>query len=234
MKIDKPNVAFFDFASCEGCQVELTNLGDPIFLELLKHINLVEFREVMSEKTQDKIDIACIEGAFTREQDRERLLDIRERSDLVIAYGQCAVSGGITALKNRQSDYQQYVYLNNANKEHLASDMAKPISSVIKVDYQVLGCPINKMEFLDILSHLLHGKEPVIPNYPVCVECKRNETVCLHQMGEKCLGMVTRAGCGAPCPADGIVCDGCRGTFEDANLEMIDRDRLQLFNANSE
>ncbi|MBF0266733.1 MAG: hypothetical protein HQL46_15835, partial [Gammaproteobacteria bacterium] len=47
---NKLKLAFFDFASCEGCQVELTNLGDPVFLQLLQHINLVEFREVMSEK----------------------------------------------------------------------------------------------------------------------------------------------------------------------------------------
>ena len=34
---------------------------------------------------------------------------------------------------------------------------------------------MNKYEVLQIVAHLLHGKEPVIPNYPVCVECKRRE-----------------------------------------------------------
>ena len=33
------------------------------------------------------------------------------------------------------------------------------------------GCPVNKYEVLQIIAHLLHGKEPVIPNYPVCVVC---------------------------------------------------------------
>ncbi|HBT60430.1 MAG TPA: cytochrome B, partial [Elusimicrobia bacterium] len=43
--MSKPKVAFFDFACCEGCQIEFTNYGDPVFLELLKHVDVVEFRE---------------------------------------------------------------------------------------------------------------------------------------------------------------------------------------------
>ena len=46
----KPKVAFFDFASCEGCQIELTNYGDKVFLELLKHIEIVEFLENIKNK----------------------------------------------------------------------------------------------------------------------------------------------------------------------------------------
>ncbi|HPR64892.1 MAG TPA: hypothetical protein PK014_11790, partial [Thermoanaerobaculia bacterium] len=68
----KVRVAFFDFASCEGCQVELTNLSDPVFLELLNHLEFVEFREVMKEQTTEPIDIAFVEGSFTREADRKR------------------------------------------------------------------------------------------------------------------------------------------------------------------
>ena len=242
----KPTVAFFDFASCEGCQIELLNYGDEIFLELLKHIEIVEFREAMSEKTSQPIDIACIEGSFTRPADLLRLRNIRSRANIVLSYGQCASTAGITALKNHQKDYQQFVYAADAKKPHLNSDYARAISSVIKVDYQVLGCPVNKYEFLDIISHLLHHKEPVIPNYPVCVECKRNETVCRFLAGDHCMGMVSRAGCGAPCPADGIPCEGCRGFVDHPNQDALVKvlmkkgglsqtraeSKSQLFNAN--
>ena len=40
----KVKCAWFDFASCEGCQVELTNFGEP-FLALLENVEPVEFRE---------------------------------------------------------------------------------------------------------------------------------------------------------------------------------------------
>lgn len=199
--MSKVRVAFFDFASCEGCQIELTNYGDAAFLELLNHLEIVEFREAMSEKAKDPIDIAFIEGSFTREADRPRLEEIRRRAKVVIAYGACAATGGINALKNHTKDYKQFVYGKDADMPHLDSQPAKPIAAAIKVDYSVYGCPMERSEFVRIVSHLLHGKEPVIPDYPVCMECKRRETICRYDLGDHCLGQVARAGCGASCPA---------------------------------
>jgi len=221
--MSKPTVAFFDFASCEGCQIEMTNYGAEPFLELLNHVDIVEFREAMTEKTADPIDIAFIEGSFTREADRARLEEIRRRARIVIAYGQCACTGGINALKNHQDDYKQAVYGADASMPHLDSQKAYGVDHVIKVDYYAYGCPVNKYEVLQIVSHLLHGKEPVIPNHPVCVECKRRETVCRFDEGDHCMGMVARAGCSAPCPAAGIPCEACRGFVDDPNLPALEK-----------
>ena len=223
----KPKVAFFDFTCCEGCQIEFTNYGDEAFLELIKHVDVVEFREAMSEKTTEPIDIAFVEGSFSREADRPRLESIRERAGVVIAYGQCSAGGGINALKNHQEDYKEYVYGADAAQPHLDSQKAQPISAAIKVDYSAYGCPVNKYEVLQIVFHLLHGKEPVIPNYPVCVECKRRESVCRYAEGDHCMGMVARAGCGAPCPAYGIPCEACRGFVDKPNVPALERVLVQ-------
>lgn len=221
--MSRPKVGFFDFTSCEGCQIELTNYGDADFLELLNHIEIVEFREAMSEKA-GHLDIACIEGSFSREEERTRLEDIRERSDVVIAFGACASTGGINALKNHQKDFSEYVYGKDASLPHLQSNPeALPIEAAIKVDYKVFGCPMDKYEFLNIVSSLLHGKTPEIPDYPVCVECKRRETICRYDLGDHCLGMVARAGCGAPCPADGIPCEACRGFVSNPNEASLEK-----------
>jgi len=219
----KPTLAFFDFASCEGCQIEFTNYGDEATLELLKHIDIVEFREAMTETSPGRIDIALVEGSFTREEDRARLQDIRHRAKVVIAYGACACTGGINALKNHQDDFAEYVYGADASMPHLRSGTARPISAAIKVDYEVLGCPMSKEELLNVLSNLLHGTQYVAPTYPVCVQCKRRETVCRFDEGDYCMGQVARAGCGAPCPADGIPCEACRGFVEDANLPALEK-----------
>ena len=219
--MSKAKVAFFDFTSCEGCQIEVTNFGDEAFLGLLEHIDVVEFREAMTETCEEQLDIAFIEGSFSREADRQRLLDIRKRSATVIAYGSCAVTGGINALKNHTTDYKEVVYGKDSHLPHLNSSLARPISSAIKVDFVVPGCPIDKGELASIVSQLLHGTAPTIPNYPVCVECKFNETVCRYHTGEHCLGLVAQAGCGAPCPKDGIPCEACRGLVPNANEEAL-------------
>jgi sulfhydrogenase subunit delta len=219
----KPNLAFFDFASCEGCQIEFTNYGDEATLELLKHLDIVEFREAMTETTTQRIDFALVEGSFTREEDRGRLQQIRSRSRFVIAYGACAVTGGINALKNHQDDFAEYVYGDDAQMPHLRSGTARPISAAIKVDYEVLGCPMSKEELLNVLSNLLHGTRYFAPTYPVCVQCKRRETVCRYDEDDYCMGQVAIAGCGAPCPAHGIPCEACRGFVEDANLPALEK-----------
>jgi coenzyme F420-reducing hydrogenase gamma subunit len=219
----KPTLAFFDFASCEGCQIEFTNYGDAATLALLGQVDIVEFREAMTETTTGRIDIALVEGSFTREAGRAGLQEIRQRARYVIAYGACACTGGINALKNHQDDFAEYVYGDSARMPHLESGTARPISAAIKVDYEVRGCPMSKDELLLVISNLLHGTEHVVPTYPVCVECKRRETVCRYEEGDHCMGQVARAGCGAPCPADGIPCEACRGLVDDANLPALEK-----------
>jgi sulfhydrogenase subunit delta len=218
----KVTVASFDFTSCEGCQIELTNMGEKTFMGLLNHIEFVEFREAMSEKA-DSYDIALVEGSFSREVDRPRLEEIRRKAKIVIAMGACAASGGINALKNHQKDYAQEVYGDKAGMPHLASQAALPISAAIKVDYELPGCPMNKEELVKVVSDLVHGKAPLIPNHPVCVECKMRETVCRFDVGDHCMGLISRAGCGAPCPADGIPCEGCRGFVDQANYAALEK-----------
>ncbi len=223
--MSKVKVAWFDFCCCEGCQIEITNFGEP-FLELLNHIEAVEFREAMSEKTTERINVSFVEGSFSREVDRKRLEEIRERSDLVVAYGACAVTGGINALKNRfeTDDYKECVYGKDKDMPHLDSQKAMPISDAIKVDYEIPGCPINRDEFVRVVTQLVHGTTKVyLPSYPVCVECKRNETVCRYDDGDHCMGQVARAGCGAPCPADGIPCEACRGFIDNPNEEALEK-----------
>jgi coenzyme F420-reducing hydrogenase gamma subunit len=74
-----------------------------------------------------------------------------------------------------------------------------------------------------IIRCLLAGKKPLIPDYPVCVECKMRENICRYEYGEICLGPLTRAGCKAWCPSNGFWCFGCRGLVDDANLDAAEK-----------
>jgi sulfhydrogenase subunit delta len=71
---------------------------------------------------------------------------------------------------------------------------ARPISAVVKVDAFIPGCPIDREEFVRVVQALLLGKKPPIPDYPLCVECKLKENICMFDKGGFCLGPVTRAG----------------------------------------
>lgn len=218
----KPKVAFFDFACCEGCQLQIANLEEDI-IGVLGLVDLVEFREVMTGNAPE-YDIAFIEGSITRKADEERLKDIRNRAKILVAYGQCAVSGGINKLKNLHSnmmEVRKIVYKDKAEMEHLDTYPTKAVAEVVQVDMNIPGCPINKEEFLSIVKQLSLGKMPRIPDHPVCVECKLKETVCRYDEGETCLGPIARAGCGAVCPANGVPCDACRGAVSNPNKQAM-------------
>lgn len=211
----KPKVAFFDFAGCEGDQLQIANLEEGI-LDLLGQVEVVSFREVMKEHSDD-YDIAFVEGSCTRQKDEERLKQIRKNAKVVVAIGSCATIGGINSLKNYQDmeAVKRTVYGKNADL--FDTYPARPIDAVISVDAYVHGCPMDKDEFLHVVKSLLLGKKPEIPNYPVCVECKKNENVCAFERGEFCVGPITRAGCNSCCVNEGTKCWGCRGMVDNPN-----------------
>jgi len=214
----KPRVAIFDFACCEGCQLQLVNLEADI-VNLISLITPVEWREAISDSSEE-YDIALIEGSITRLEDEERLKEIRSRAKILIALGACATIGGINKLKNYGDleEKKRDVYGQSASMPHLATMPVKAVDEVVKVDLKIHGCPIDKQELTYIVRCLIAGKSPFIPTYPVCVECKKKGNICRYEYDEICLGPVIRAGCGAKCPSGGFWCFGCRGYIDDPNV----------------
>src|SRR5210317_1456457 len=192
--MSKPRVAIFDFACCEGCQLQIVNLEEEI-LDLIGGVDVVEWREAMSEQSHE-YDIAIIEGSITRPEDAQKLEVIRSRAKILIALGACATIGGVNKMKNNfdLNEVRECVYGKDAQMPHLNTEMTKAVDEVVEVDYKIHGCPIEGKEFAQILRSLLVGKAPFIPDYPVCVECKANETICRYEYNEICLGPIIRAG----------------------------------------
>jgi coenzyme F420-reducing hydrogenase gamma subunit len=215
----KPKVAFFDFTSCEGCQLTVVD-SLQTHLDLLDAVEIVQFREAISERGEDYA-VAFVEGSITRESDEARLKQIRERAALLVALGACAHLGGVNAIKNLAplDNVRQYVYGDKA--EWYATYAARPLHAVVKVDAFIPGCPIDRNEFIAVVKAVLLGKKPPIPDYPMCVECKLKENVCMFDKGGVCAGPVTRAGCGAICPTYNDGCEGCRGMISNPNRDSM-------------
>ena len=212
----KPKVAFFDFACCEGCQLQVANMGEML-LDVLGAIDVVEFREVMSEKGPEKIDVAIVEGSITNKHAIERIKEIRERASVLIAYGACACIGGVNGMKNnfKLDDIRKEVYGEDA--KYFDTCETKAVHQVVKVDYSVNGCPVYLPEFVKVLKAALAGLPYHVPDNAVCTECKLNENVCHYERGITCLGPITRAGCNSWCINNGNICYGCRGMVSNPN-----------------
>jgi len=212
----KPKVGIFGFTGCGGCQLEILNLEDQL-LDLVSAVDIVHFTEAVTEHS-DTYEIALVEGAVTTNHGVERIKKISSIAKVIVAVGACACTGGLNCLKNLYGLEKAKELVYGDRKDWIDSIEVKPIDSYVKVDYYARGCPPNRFEIVDIIKALIIGKKPEIPNYPVCVECKRNGNTCVYELGMTCLGPIARAGCNSRCPNNGEGCVACRGVIDEPNV----------------
>jgi coenzyme F420-reducing hydrogenase gamma subunit len=223
----RPTLAVFKFASCDGCQLSLLDCEDEL-LSLAGAIRIDHFTELSRASTSGPYDLSLVEGSITTPGDAQRILEVRANSRRLVTIGACATAGGVQALRNftAAGEYPSTVY---AHPEYVASlETSTPISAHVPVDFELHGCPINRHHLLEVITAYLAGRSPAIPGFSVCQECKGRGTVCvLVARGTPCLGPVTRAGCGALCPAVGRGCFGCFGPSDTTNTSALTARLLQ-------
>ena len=218
---DRPTLAVWKFASCDGCQLSLLDCEDELLL-LAGAVRIAHFTEMSRASVAGPYDVSLVEGSITTPEDAERIREVRAMSRRLVTIGACATAGGIQGLRNfaASGEYLGTVY---AHPEYIASlDTSTPISAHVDVDFELQGCPIDRRQLLEVITASLAGRRPVVPGYSVCQQCKGRGTVCvLVAHGTACLGPVTRSGCGALCPAVGRGCFGCFGPADTANTASL-------------
>lgn len=216
-KRQKPKLAVWKFASCDGCQLSLLDCEDEL-LALVGEIEIANFAEASRSILKGPYDLSLVEGSITTPHDEERIHRVRRISKRLVTIGACATSGGIQALRNFK-DVREFISIVYASPNYIETlNKSTPISDHVFVDFELRGCPINKLQLVEVISAFLHGRKPNTPPHSVCIECKLRGTPCVMvAQGTPCLGPVTHAGCGAICPAYARGCYGCFGPKETPN-----------------
>lgn len=217
----RARIAVHKFSSCDGCQLAFLNLGEPL-LTLAETVDILHFAEAGPIDEEAEVDIAFVEGSVATSQDAARLRGIRERSRFLVTIGACATAGGIQALRNLH-DTDVWVSGVYAQPEHidLLAD-STPIAETVKVDLELWGCPVSGEQVLGATKALLAGHLPRIDHSAVCMECKRQQAVCVMvAQGRPCMGPATSTGCGAICPRWQRDCYACYGPAVQANVSAL-------------
>lgn len=217
----KPKLAVWKFSSCDGCQLSLLDCEDEL-LAVTERIEFAYFLEATRAKVKGPYDVSLVEGSITTEEEEERIHDIRRHSKVLISIGACATAGGIQALKNF-ADVDEFIRTVYAHPEFIKTlNKSTAIADHVHVDMELRGCPINKMQLLEVLGAYLARRKPHLPDHSQCMECKLAGTVCVSvAKGVPCLGPVTQAGCGNICPAFDRGCYGCFGPKESPNTSAL-------------
>ena len=228
MPAKRPKVAVFKFASCDGCQLSLLDAEDQL-LAVAGAVEIANFPEASRRVVKGPYDIGLVEGSITTPHDVERIREIRKECRFLLTIGACATAGGIQALRNWK-DVKEFTRLVYASPEYISTlDRSMPVGSYVHVDFELRGCPISKLQLLEVINAALNKRKPTIPTHSVCMECKLRGTVCiLVDKKIPCLGPVTQAGCGGLCPSYDRGCYGCFGPTENPNPSSLSKRFAEL------
>jgi NAD-reducing hydrogenase small subunit len=148
---------------------------DEWLIELAARADIVytPFQDI--KKFPEGVDVTLVEGAVANEDHLEHIVCVRERSRRVVSFGDCAVTGNVTALRNPlgraepvlQRSYLELATVNPRIPEQRGIvprllDQVHPVHEVVKVDYYIPGCPPPAERIRFVLEELLAGREPVL------------------------------------------------------------------------
>ncbi len=172
----KPKVATASLAGCFGCHMSLLDIDDRI----LKLVELVDFDKSPVDdikKFTDRCTVGLIEGGCCNEENVHNLQYFRENCDILISVGDCAINGGLPALRNTipLKECLEEAYLDgptvyNPNKQipndediPLVLNKVYPCHEVVKIDYHLPGCPPPADTLWAALTALLENRPLDLP-----------------------------------------------------------------------
>ena len=170
----KLRVATVWLGGCSGCHMSFLDL-DEYLIELAEKIDLV-YSPIMDVKEfPANVDICLIEGAVCNEDNLEILHKIRERTKVLVSFGDCAVTGNVPAIRNQlgagnRENVLQRAYIENArdNPSVPKADgivpqlltRVLPVHEAVFVEYFLPGCPPPASRIKALMVQVLNGETP--------------------------------------------------------------------------
>jgi len=166
----KVRVATVWLSGCAGCHMSFLDL-DETLIDLVDRIELLTSPLTdIKAFPQEGVDVTLVEGAVGNDEHREILHTVRERSKIVIALGDCAVTGNVPAMRNGipvdevlDGVYGKERTSNGTIPREVVPPLLKrvcPIHEVIPVDLYLHGCPPPAGRIGKAVLALLDGVEP--------------------------------------------------------------------------
>ncbi|MCX6575644.1 MAG: NADP oxidoreductase [Candidatus Aminicenantes bacterium] len=165
----KPIIATASLAGCFGCHMSVLDIDAKI----LQLIELVEFNKspIDDIKTFTKpCDVGLIEGGCGNSENVEVLRDFRKNCKALVAVGECAIMGGLPAMRNgipiQECLEEAYLRCPTVDDKIIPNDEELPISldkvyplhEIVKIDYFLPGCPPSADLIWEALTALVGGK----------------------------------------------------------------------------
>jgi len=157
---------------CSGCHMSFLDL-DEWLIDLAKMADVVFTPLADVKEFPENVDVTLVEGAVANEDHFHFIQTVRARSRLLVAFGDCAVTGNVTALRNtfggaRAVLQRAYVELADVHPQIPSEpgivprllERVLPVHQVVPVDFFMPGCPPPAERIRKTLEAVLQGKPP--------------------------------------------------------------------------
>jgi len=151
---------------CSGCHMSFLDIDERI-LELAPLIDIVYSPIVDAKVYPDEVDIALVEGAVANEDDEKKIKKIRAHSKVLVALGDCAVTGNVPSMRNPFGPEKilDRAYIENASAQQQIPTVVvpkllrtvRPVHEFVKVDVHLPGCPPSAETIYKALVALVTG-----------------------------------------------------------------------------
>lgn len=166
----KPRFATAWLAGCSGCHMSFLDLDERLIaLSGLVDVCYTPIADI--KEFPENVDIAMVEGAVANEDNLREIKTIRKRAKILVAFGDCAVTGNVTAMRNMfqledvlNTAYRQSAVVNGVPPDGgvvpRLLDKVRRVHDVVDVDYYLPGCPPSADRIHDFVVKLLSGEKP--------------------------------------------------------------------------
>lgn len=156
-KKDKKIVGIFSFTCDEGCSIYLIEIFNTKLIEWLKAMELKYFLSMKDKVKIEGFDVVLVEGVISTEKDKAEIKKIRANAKTLIVMGTCAISGMPSGQRNQFNDEQLTRIQDDLKKFHFLPK-ALTVKEAVKVDDEIVGCPINREKFIEVFEKHLYAK----------------------------------------------------------------------------
>jgi NAD-reducing hydrogenase small subunit len=174
--MDRLKIATIWFGGCSGCHMSFLDL-DEFLIDMAPKVEIVFSPVVDAKEYPENVDVCLIEGALCNEENVEWLHKIRQRTKVIVSFGDCAVTGNVPAMRNalgldNDVNVLERAYLECAdenrmvpNEDGIVPPLLKrvmPVHEAVHVDFHLPGCPPPASRIKSLLVQVLEGKTPVL------------------------------------------------------------------------
>ena len=160
---------------CSGCHMSFLDMDERL-IELADQVDVVCSPYVDTKGFPQEVDLTLVEGSVSSTEDLEKLHKIRKNSRLIVALGDCAVTGNVSAMRNLVGVEKALVQCYDELSDHNTGkrpcrvvpamlERVAPLHEHVPIDYFLPGCPPPADAIHALLMSLITGEAINIYDY---------------------------------------------------------------------